>query len=214
MKNYVITVARGFGTGGKEISARLADELGIHCYENRILTLASQLSGYDESKFVAEDEKLKGSIFVNKLKEIPRTLSPKPVVDTFTSDSRLYDFQEKIIKKLADTESCVIVGKCADYVLKDYTNVISVYIEAPREYCRARIMRKMNIDAEEADKLISRTDKYRADYYKFYTNGNYWTNPVNYDITLNSAKVGQDNCIKIIKEYLKMKFPDVNIGQQ
>lgn len=69
-------------------------------------------------------------------------------------------------------------------------------------------MRKMNVGPEEADELISKTDKYRADYYKYYTRGNYWTNPVNYDLTLNSEKVGQDNCIKVIKDYIHIKFPD------
>lgn len=212
MNNYVITIARGFGTGGKEIASRLAKDLGINCYENRILTLASQLSGYDEEKFAEENEKLKGGLLLRRLLELPRALSPKPQIDTFSSNSRLFDFQEKIIKQLAEMESCIIVGKCADYVLREYDNVISVYIEAPRPYCRERIMKRMNVDEHEADKLISRTDKYRADYYKFYTNGNYWTNPVNYDITLNSEKVGQDNCIRLIKEYLHIKFPEMTAG--
>ena len=70
-------------------------------------------------------------------------------------------------------------------------------------------MKKMNVDENEADKLIARTDKYRADYYAFYTNGNYWTNPVNYDLTLNSEKVGQENCIKLLKQYIQIKFPNI-----
>ncbi len=208
MDNVVITVARGFGTGGKEISTKLAQELGINCYENRILTLASQLSGYDESEFVKEDEKLPGSRFSQLLKKIPISREPRPERKEFIQNWDLFDFQAKVIRDLANTESCVIVGKCADHVLRDYKNVISLYIEAPRPYCRERIMRKMNVGPEEADELISKTDKYRADYYKYYTRGNYWTNPVNYDLTLNSEKVGQDNCIKVIKDYIHIKFPD------
>lgn len=209
MENLVITIARGFGTGGKEIASKLAKELGINCYENRILTLASQLSGYDESKFVKEDEKLPGGRISNLLKKIPITLAPKPEEKEFIQNWDLFDFQAKVIKELADTESCVIVGKCADHVLRDRKNVISIYIEAPRPYCRERIMRKMNIGPAEADELISKTDSYRAAYYEYYTKGNYWTNPVNYDLTLNSEKVGQDNCIRVIKDYIRIKYPNV-----
>lgn len=207
MDNYVITVARGFGSGGKQIAAKVAEELGIHCYENRILTLASQYSGYDEHVFQEEDEKLRGSLLVNKLSQLPLQKVPKPVLNTFRSNTNLFRYEAEIINRLADTESCVIVGKCADYVLKDRKNVISVYIEAPRAFCLERIMKRMDgITEEEAHKLISKTDKYRADYYKFYTNGNYWTNPVNYDLTLNSERVGVENCVRVIKDYLKIKF--------
>ena len=209
MENVVITVARGFGSGGKELSLRLAEELGINCYENRILTLASQLSGYDESEFVKEDEKLSGGVFASFLNKLPIIREPRPERKEFVHNWELFDYQAKIIRDLADTESCVIVGKCADYVLRGRKNVISVYIEAPRPYCRERIMRKMNIGPADADELISKTDKYRAEYYQHYTGGNYWTNPVNYDLTLNSEKVGQDNCIEIIKHYISIKFPDV-----
>ena len=210
MERFVITFARGFGTGGKEIASRLAKELGIHCYENRILTLAAQLSGLDEKLFDEVNEKIRSyGGFSSFLRGLPRSRHYISRNETFVSDDTLFAYQKQIIENLADTESCVIVGKCADYVLRGRKNVISVYIEAPRPYCRERIMRKMNIGPAEADELISKTDKYRAEYYQHYTGGNYWTNPVNYDLTLNSEKVGQDNCIEIIKHYISIKFPDV-----
>ncbi|SFR65585.1 cytidylate kinase-like family protein [Anaeromicropila populeti] len=202
MEHYIITVARGFGSGGKQIASQLAAELNIECYENRILTLASEYSGYEEKKFVAVDERLRGS----SLRMIPKTLLPKPITNNFINDDQLFACQAEIIRNLADTESCVIVGKCADYVLKNYDNVISVYIEAPRHYCVARVMERMGVSEKEANAIITSTDKYRADYYKYYTHGNYWTNPVNYDITLNSEKAGEENCVKIIRQYLKLKF--------
>ena len=205
MDNYVITIARGFGTGGKHIGMRLAKELNIDCYENRILTLASQYSGYGEEVF--EDEKLKGGLTINKfLRNLPRSTRPNPVSAKFSANTNTFHYQAEIIKQLAETESCVIIGKCADYVLKEYDNVVSVYIEAPRDYTRQRIMREMLVSAEEADRLISETDKYRADYYEFYTGGNYWTNPVNYDITLNSARLGEDICVELIKDVVRKKL--------
>lgn len=202
---YVITIARGFGTGGKVIAQTLADELGIPCYEHRILTLAAQLAGEDESKFVKHDERLSTKSVANIFHNITRSTKIHPE-GRFISDDNIFDYQKKIIEQLADTESCVIVGKCADWILKDRKNVVSVYIEAPRRYCLKRIMTRMNVSEDEANKLISNTDKYRADYYHYYTGGNYWTNPVNYDLTLNSERVGHDNCIKMIKEYLKIKM--------
>ncbi|MFA6845914.1 MAG: cytidylate kinase-like family protein [Sphaerochaetaceae bacterium] len=206
MTNYTITIARGFGSGGKDIATLLASELNINCYDKRILTLASQMSGYGEEEFLKVDEKLRGGYLINKIKEIPDLLKPFPEEHAFISDIHLYEFQKKIILGLAKAESCIIVGKCADYILRDKENVMSIYIEAPRPYCRSRIMDKMQISAEKADELITKTDKYRADYYKFYTNGNYWTNPVNYDMTLNSERVGgSKECAEVIKSYLRMK---------
>lgn len=206
MENYIITIARGFGTGGKQIALKLGEELDIPCYENRILYLASELSGIDETEFVRVDEQLKESSFSKKLKNLPKQVLPLPVSKRFNSEDRLFDYQAEIIRNLADTESCIIVGKCADYVLRDHKNVLSIYIEAPREYCVKRIMKRMHCGESLAHAMISNTDKYRAEYYEYYTHGNYWTNPVNYDLTLNSAKLGEENCIEMIKHALKLKL--------
>lgn len=209
MENYVITIARGFGSGGKEIASTVAKDLGIHCYEHRILTLASQYTGVDETYLQKIDERKRGNVFHNALSKLPRTLTPLPSEQRFVSDDRLFEYQSEIINKLADTESCVIVGKCADYVLRDRDNVLSIYIEAPRRFCVKRIMKKMNISEKEAHKKIETTDKYRADYYKYYSGGNYWTNPVNYDMTLNSEKLGIEGCVQMVKDCLKYKFDKV-----
>lgn len=206
MNNYVITIARGFGTGGKMIAEQLAEELGIKCYENRILTLASQLSDVEESRFVEVDEKLKGGYAMSLIKKLPRLMNPNPVEKGFVSDDKLFEYQATIIHQLAQTESCIIVGKCADYVLRDYKNVVSIYIEAPRQYCVERIMTRMQVSESQAHAFISKTDKYRADYYKYYTDGHEWTDPINYDMTLNSYRVGHDNCIEVIKNYLNVKL--------
>ncbi len=205
MDNFVVTFARGFGTGGKEIASKLAKDLGIHCYENRILTLASQLSGLDEKVFQEVNEKMRMNGFSSFLKGLPRAKSYIARNEKFKSDDKLFEYQSQIINNLADTESCVIVGKCADYVLRGRQNVVSIYIEAPRAFCVQRTIEHMGVTAEVANTTITQTDKFRADYYKYYTHGNYWTNPVNYDMTLNSEKVGIDECVKVIEQYLIIK---------
>ena len=206
MENFIITIARGFGTGGRQIAAKLADELQIHSYENRILTLASQYSGYDEHLFEEEDERLKGNLLMNQLASLPKRRTLHPNTSQFVSNEKLFEYQKKIIEGLADTASCVIVGKCADHILKDRKNVVSVYLEAPRAYCLQRVMQRMQIGEDEANQLITKTDRYRAEYYKFYTHGNYWTNPVNYDITLNSARIDEEGCVSLILHCLKLKM--------
>ena len=205
-EHFVVTFARGFGTGGKEIASKLAKELGIHCYENRILTLASQMSGLDEEIFREVDEKIrnKGG-FASFLCGLPKAKSYIARNEKFVSDDKLFEYQRKIIENLAETESCVIVGKCADYVLRGNPRVVSVYIEAPRAFCLKRTMEKMGVTEEVAAATITQTDKFRADYYEYYTGGNYWTNPVNYDITLNSEKVGIEGCVDMVKHLLELK---------
>lgn len=124
MDNLVITVARGFGSCGKRIAKQIADDLGIHCYENRILMLASQMSGLDEEVFAEVNEKLRSqNVFSAFLKGLPMQRSPKVEDRKFVSDEKLFEYQKQIIEQLADTESCVIVGKCADWILKDSSNI-------------------------------------------------------------------------------------------
>lgn len=199
-KKFVITIARGFGSGGKEIAHSVAKAMGINCYEHSILTLASQMSGLDRSRFAEADERIIKPSLIHSIKE---TLSPEPEAH-FVSNDELFGFEAQIMRGLASSESCVIVGKAADYVLKDFDNVFSFYIEAPRAYCLANVMRKMDVTEAEANDLITKTDKYRADFYKYVTKGNYWTNPVNYDLTLNSERMGKENCVKVIKDYVEM----------
>ena len=203
MKKYVITIARGFGSGGKEIGVKLGERLGIPCYEQQLLRMASEQSGINEALFNLADEKLEVK---DKLKGLPFNYVVEPSDKRFTSNNNLFNIQSELIRKLAGEESFIVIGKCADYVLKDFVNVASFYIEAPRADCVASITKKMGVTEAEAHRLIEKTDKYRADYYKHYTKGNYWTNSVNYDMTLNSARVGRDRCVDVIEHYVKVKF--------
>ena len=220
MNNYVITIARGFGSGGKSLGMRLADELGISCYENRILSLASKMTGKDTAELIEVDEKLrKGSwnSLIRKFAGRSESNEPTAILKKFESDEEIFQAQCEIIRNLDKTESCIIDGKCADFVLKDFDNVISLYVEAPRAYCLKRITKRMNVDEEEAASLIEKTDKYRAEYYKYYTHGNYWTNPVNYDMTFNMDRIGEDRAVELIKDYIEMKFgrqPDKITGKR
>ncbi|MCQ2496283.1 MAG: cytidylate kinase-like family protein [Lachnospiraceae bacterium] len=204
--NYVITIARGFGSGGKDIGMRLSKELGIPCYERQLLTMASDYSGIEESIFVENDERLRGLKIANFLRRVPTTGVVEPNEKAFISDVNVFNIQAEIIRTLADTESCIIVGKCADDILRDRDNVISLYIEAPRAACVKSICERMKVNEKRAHKLIESTDKYRANYYSYYTGGKSWTNPTNYDLVLNSDRIGREQCVQLIKEFIKIRF--------
>lgn len=207
MKNYVITIARGFGSGGKQIGLALSKELGIPCYESQILSMASNYSGIKKEKFVEVDEKLRGIHLLKRLSVAPNTDHVVgPTEKSFTSDVNLFNIQAQIIRELAQIQSCIIIGKCANHLLRDYKNVVSVYIEAPRAACVDSIVNLLDVSEDEANKMIYQTDRYRADYYKYYTGGEDWTNPVLYDMTLNSDRIGRDKCVPLIIQYLKIKL--------
>jgi cytidylate kinase len=204
--NFVITIARGFGSGGRDIGTLLGEELGIPCYERQILTMASDYSGIDESIFVETDEKLRGLRIANVLRRMPMAGTWEPWEKEFISDNNVFNIQTEIIRSLAKTQSCIIIGKCADDVLRDYPNVISIYIEAPRAYCVENVRKRMHVSVERANQMIRRTDKYRAKYYSYYTSGKDWTNPTNYDLVLNSQRISQEKCVQLIKEFIKIRF--------
>lgn len=207
MDNFVITIARGFGSGGKQIGLALSKQLGIPCYESQILSMASNYSGINKDLFFQVDEKLRGYHLVKRLmKSANKDDIVEPTDKSFISDVNLYNIQAKIIKELAKQQSCIIIGKCANHLLRDYENTVSVYIEAPRAFCVKNVIERLGVTEEEAHRMIYQTDRYRADYYKYYTGGETWTNPVLYDMTLNSDRMGMDKCTELIIQYLKIKL--------
>ena len=120
----------------------------------------------------------------------------------------LFNYQAKIIKKLAEQdESCIIVGRCAEYVLKDYDNVLSVFIHAPKEYCLEQAAKKQSMSPKELEKYVQKVDKRKADYHRYYT-GLEWTDARNYDLCLDSSKLGFERCVDEIIAYMNVRFQD------
>lgn len=207
IQNYVVTIARGFGSGGKEIGSRLSKALGIPCYEKEILQMAADETGLGLGIFQQVDEKVRGSYIRKTLQSFkPPQAVVEPTEKNFVSDENLFQIQAEIIKTLAKTQSCIIIGKCADHLLRGYDNVVSVYVEAPRAACVQTVMEKLNVPEKRAHQLIRDTDRYRSNYYWYYTRGGDWTNPVNYDMTLNSASLGWDRCVRMIEACLRVKL--------
>ncbi|HHX56087.1 MAG TPA: cytidylate kinase-like family protein [Clostridiales bacterium] len=202
---YVITIARGYGSGGRTMGKLLSEELGIHYYDRELLRLASDKSGINESIFEKADEKLKKSILYRIARKEYKGEQIPPDSDDFVSNDNLFNFQAKVIKGLADQESCVIVGRCADYILRDRKNVVKIFIHASLEDCVIRLEDMFSLSKSELEKKIKGIDKRRADYYKHFT-GRDWNVAQNYDLCLNSQQLGYDKCIEIVKSYLEVRF--------
>lgn len=158
MDNFVITIARCFGSGGKQIGLALSKQLGIPCYENQILSMASNYSGINKDLFFQVDEKLRGYHLIKRLmKSANKDDIVEPTDKSFISDVNLYNIQAKIIKELAKQQSCIIIGKCANHLLRDYDNTVSVYIEAPRAFCVKNVIERLGVTEEEAHRMIYQT---------------------------------------------------------
>lgn len=205
MEKIIVTIARQYGSGGKTIGAMLAKDLGTNCYSREILKMASEESGINERLFGQTDEKLKISSWFKPLKRPYEGELIPPESSGFVSDENLFNYQAKVIKDLAESESCVIVGRCADYVLRNYPNVMSVFIHADKDFCMERALERNSMTRKEMEKFIAKTDKYRGDFYKYYT-GREWTDARNYHLCLDSGKLGFEKCVEEIKAYMKIRF--------
>ncbi|MDY5957068.1 AAA family ATPase [Frisingicoccus sp.] len=204
MGHTVITIARQYGSGGKTIGKMLAEDLGIHFYNREILRMASDESGINEQLFGQVDERVKTNLLYRIAKRIRNEEVLPPDSDDFLSTNNLFNYQAKVIRQLADEESCVIIGRCADYVLQDYDNVVSVFIHGPYDFCLEQAM-KVNAKSEsEMRKYMEKRDKYRGEYYKYYT-GKDWFDARNYHLCLDSSKLGFDGCVEAIKAYMKVR---------
>lgn len=201
MGNTVITIARSYGSGGRTLGKLLAKELGIHYYDRELIRMASDESGINEALFGEADEKIKKSPLFRIVKKTYNGEVIPPDSGEFVSDDNLFNYQAKVIKQLAEEESCVIIGRCADYVLKDFDNVISLFFYAPREDCIKRVQEISSETVKEIEKKIDRIDKYRGDYYKYYTGKN-WNDARNYDFCLNTTSMSYEKLVEVVKSYI------------
>ncbi|WP_026525583.1 MULTISPECIES: cytidylate kinase-like family protein [unclassified Butyrivibrio] len=206
MRNIVITIARQYGSGGRTVGKMLADELGIHYYDKELSKVASELSGINESYFVDADEKVKRSWKSKLVSTIYDGSLKKPGDSDLTSDENIFSNQAKAIKYLAEKgEPCVIVGRCADFVLKDYNNALRVFVHADHDFLMREAGKVQSLTGKDLEKYIAQIDKARADYYEYHT-GKVWTDALNYDLCLDSGKLGFAKCVEAIKAYAKVRF--------
>lgn len=200
-KECIITIARQFGSGGREIGEALAKALGVKCYDKELISLAAKESGVDPEVFNNVDEKATNSLLYSLSMGL-YSFGTGFNADRLPVNDKLYLLQHKIIKKLALDGPCVIVGRCADYVLRDCKNVVRLFICADMDYRIKRAVEKKGVKESKAEQVINKTDKSRANYYNFYS-GMKWGAPENYDLSVNRTKLTLEQAIGVIQGYLK-----------
>ena len=204
-RNIVITIARQYGSGGRTVGEMLAKDLGIHYYNNELIRLASEESGISESLFLENEERMRNTLFFKVPVKVYNGEIIGPESKEFTSEDNLFAFQARAIRKLAETTSGVVVGRAADFVLRDYDNVLIVFVHAPHDFLVEQAAKVKSLPKDELEKFMAKEDKYRAVYYEHHT-GQKWTDAMNYDLCLDGSKLGFEKCVEAIKAHCKVRF--------
>lgn len=200
----VVTIARQFGSGGRKIGKKVADKLGIAFYDKKLITIAAKESGIDPEVLKTVDEKAANSLlYALSLGAAASFDSAFQIEPQLPMNDRLFLIQHDIIKKVS-ADPCVIVGRCSDYILKDRNDCVKIFIYADLEDRIKYAKEVYRIPDDKVKGVISRTDKSRANYYNYYSDRE-WGNPENYDLCINSGKLGIEGSAKFIISYLKLR---------
>ncbi len=198
-QNTVITISRQYGSGGRIIGKKLAEELGIPFYDNELITLAAEKTGLSKDYFKDSETASVGNILLSL-----STFTPSSEIYGLPLNERIFLVQSKIIKDLAEENSCVIIGRCADFILQDYPNCTNIFIHANLDDRVKRAIHTYGLEEKNAENVVLKTDKKRASYYSYFTNKK-WGKAENYELVLSSSKIDIDNAVEIIKTYIKLK---------
>ena len=203
-KKFVINIGRQLGSGGRGIAAILAKHYGITAYDRNLIELAAKESGFSQEFFENADEKKSHgffhSIFSNRA--VANALGSN---DSCLSNDALFKVQSDIIRDLAEKESCVFVGRCADYILRDHPYCINLFFTANLEDRVARMAGEKGITAEQAEELIERTDRRRAGYYNYYS-GKTWGAAESYDLCVNTSRLGFEGTAKMLIDFIDSRL--------
>lgn len=204
MANKIYTIGREFGSGGREVGEKLAAKLGIKLYDKELLQQAAKDSGFCEEIFENHDEKPTNSFLYSLVMDTYSVsgYSAAPFLD-MPLNHKVFLAQFETIKKIAEKESCVIVGRCADYALSDNPDCINIFIHADLDVRIKNVSRNLNITANKARDIINKTDKQRASYYNYYTSKK-WGDSKSYNLSLDAGKLGTDNCVEMILKFREL----------
>ena len=197
----IITIGRQYGSGGREVGQKLADIYGIPFYDNELITRAAKESGFAEETFARAEDKATNSLLYSLAMGINVYGNQDFGFAGLSLDDRIFLAQSDVIRKVADEGPCVIVGRCADYVLKERQNVFNIFIQASLDYRLKRAVEKYGVSQKKAGEVILKTDKSRANYYSYHV-GEKWNNLNNYDLVIRSDLSGIDNAVSCICAYL------------
>lgn len=202
--NLVFTIGRQCGSKGRIIGEKLAESLGIKCYDNELLTEAAKNSGLCEELFHTHDEKPTNSFLYSLVMDTYALGYHTSSYMDMPINHKIFLAQFETIKKLAMEESCVIVGRCADYALADFPNTVTIFITGNEDDKIKRLMNLHHVDEVKAKDIMIKTDKKRASYYNYFSSKK-WGDAKGYNLCINSSLVGVDGAVKMIREFADLK---------
>ena len=203
MKKKIVTISRQYGSGGRYIGENLAKAMGVPCYDEKLIDMVAKESGFAQSFVAEKGERMTGSLLFNIASSLSFANNVFSTNNGVTLQDEIYFTQNRIIKELADKGPCVIVGRCADYILREREDCLNVFIFADNESKIERAEKYFNITREEAPAVLEKKDKARANHYKYYTDQE-WGMASNYDLCLNSGLIGIEGCVKAIQQVLEL----------
>lgn len=201
MGNKIYTIGREFGSGGKDVGEALAKRLGIKLYDKELLQRAAKESGFCEEVFENHDERPTSSFLYSLVMDTYsiNSYASAPFLD-MPLNHKVFLAQFETIKKIASQESCVIVGRCADYALSDNPDCMNIFIHSDMENRIKMVSKRCNITENKAKDMIQKNDKQRSSYYNYYTSKS-WGDSTSYHLTLDSGKLGIDGCVEMILKF-------------
>jgi len=199
--NNIITISRQYGSGGREIGEKLAQKMGIPFYDNELLTRAAKESGFAEAAFANAENKATNSLLYSIAMGMNAYGNQDLGFTQLSLDDRIYLAQSDVIRKIALEGPCVIVGRCADYVLREVEHVINIFIWADIEFRKKRAVEFYDLPEEKAEDSILKNDKRRANYYNYHASEK-WGRAENYHLSIKSSFLGIDNAVDCIKTFI------------
>ena len=209
MGNFVVTIGREFGSGGREIGESIAEKLNFTFYSEKLVSKASEVTGIDESIFREVDERQKKSFWYMFAMTNILPDGTEESLATLPTNEKLFIEQTKVIEDLAEKENCVIVGRCSNYILKDLPNALHIFIYSNPNSKLRRTMERQNMSEHEAKKLIHKIEKERRTYYNYYTEYT-WGDSQGYDICLDSSRLSEEEIVDIVYDLVMARVNKLN----
>ena len=205
-KKFVVTIGRQYGSGGREIGKKLAEKTGAEFYDKELITLAAKKHGMSEKVFESVDEKPTNSLLYSLAVGAYGMDGGSPYwgETVLPINDKVYQIQAGLIEELAEKGSCVIVGRCADFILRDRKDTVSVFLTADEAFREDRAVNLYGCDPKKVSDIIRKTDKKRSNYYEYRTNQR-WGEASHYDLCINVSKFGIDNCVELIEKYIELR---------
>ena len=209
-RKLIITINREYGSGGKIIGQKLSQKLGIPYYDDDIIKLASENSAVGEEFFRMNDEKPGNNILYKIIGGLKTALNKPTIKDDITNPDNLFRFESEVIRELANEESCILIGRCADFVLESsgFEDFVNLYVYSDIPTKLRRVMEVDGVDTKEALLRVQKINKSRSEYYRYYT-GESWDDMNRYDLTINTTKLELDAASELVIKYLSLLGYDV-----